>query len=72
MHFLADKANQIGDPFGEQSFFMMVPYLQPFADINKRTARLASNLPLFSRQPLSDDFSGRAGTGLQPRHPGRV
>lgn len=45
---LLDKANQIGDPF-EQSFFMMVhlPYLQPFADINKRTSRLAANLPLF-------------------------
>jgi Fic family protein len=45
---LLDKANQIADPF-EQSFFMMVhlPYLQPFADINKRTSRLAANLPLF-------------------------
>ncbi|MFU8816506.1 MAG: Fic family protein, partial [Pseudomonadales bacterium] len=45
---LLGKASQIGDPF-EQSFFMMVhvPYLQPFADINKRTSRLAANLPLF-------------------------
>lgn len=45
---LLGKANLIGDPF-EQSFFMMVhlPYLQPFADINKRTSRLAANLPLF-------------------------
>jgi Fic family protein len=45
---LLDKANQIADPF-EQSFFAMVhlPYLQPFADINKRTSRLAANLPLF-------------------------
>jgi hypothetical protein len=45
---LLAKANQIHDPF-EQSFFMMVhlPYLQPFADINKRTSRLAANLPLF-------------------------
>ncbi|QLF92848.1 Fic family protein [Pseudomonas sp. ABC1] len=45
---LLNKANQITDPF-EQSFFMMVhlPYLQPFADINKRTSRLAANLPLF-------------------------
>ncbi len=45
---LLGKANQIHDPF-EQSFFMMVhlPYLQPFADINKRTSRLAANLPLF-------------------------
>lgn len=45
---LLTKANQIVDPF-EQSFFMMVhlPYLQAFADINKRTSRLAANLPLF-------------------------
>lgn len=45
---LLRKANLIADPF-EQSFFMMVhlPYLQPFADINKRTSRLAANLPLF-------------------------
>lgn len=42
------KAQHITDPF-EQSFFMMVhlPYLQPFADINKRTSRLMANLPLF-------------------------
>lgn len=45
---LLDKADQIADPF-EQSFFVMVhlPYLQPFADINKRTSRLAANIPLF-------------------------
>ncbi len=45
---LLGKVSQIRDPF-EQSFFMMVhlPYLQPFADINKRTSRLAANLPLF-------------------------
>jgi Fic family protein len=48
LEVLLRKANQIRDPF-EQSFFMMVqlPYLQPFADINKRTSRLAANLPLF-------------------------
>jgi len=48
LELLLGKANQIEDPF-EQSFFMMVhlPYLQPFADINKRTSRLAANLPLF-------------------------
>ncbi len=48
MDLLLDKANRIVDPF-EQSFFVMVhlPYLQPFADINKRTSRLAANLPLF-------------------------
>lgn len=48
LDMLLNKANQIADPF-EQSFFMMVhlPYLQPFGDINKRTSRLAANLPLF-------------------------
>ncbi len=45
---LLEKTDAIADPF-EQSFFVMVhlPYLQPFADINKRTSRLAANLPLF-------------------------
>lgn len=48
LNVLLDKVNQIADPF-EQSFFMMVhlPYLQPFADVNKRTSRLVANLPLF-------------------------
>ena len=48
-HFdvLLDKAGRIADPF-EQSFFAIVhiPYLQPFADVNKRTSRLLANLPL--------------------------
>lgn len=48
LNVLLDKVNRIADPF-EQSFFMMVhlPYLQPFADVNKRTSRLVANLPLF-------------------------
>ena len=47
LDLLLDKANRIEDSF-EQSFFVMVhlPYLQPFADVNKRTSRLAANLPL--------------------------
>ena len=42
------KASHIADPF-EQCFFVMVHllYLQAFADVNKRTSRLAANLPLF-------------------------
>ena len=42
-----NNASRTDDPF-EQSFFAMVhlPYLQPFADVNKRTSRLAANLPL--------------------------
>jgi hypothetical protein len=48
MAAMLDKAGRIADPF-EQSFFMLVhlPYLQPFADMNKRTSRLMANLPLF-------------------------
>ena len=44
---LIGKAAAISDPF-EQSFFLLVhiPYLQAFEDINKRTSRVASNIPL--------------------------
>lgn len=44
---LIHKAAEIEDPF-EQSFFLLVhiPYLQGFVDINKRTSRVASNIPL--------------------------
>jgi len=49
-------AKEIEDPF-EQSFFLMVhlPYLQPFEDVNKRTSRLAANIPLIKKNlcPLS-------------------
>jgi hypothetical protein len=53
---LVVTAAQIRDPF-ECSFFLLIhlPYLQPFLDGNKRTARLAANLPFVTRNliPLS-------------------
>src|SRR6185437_891699 len=53
---LLDKAATIHDAF-EQSFFLMsqLPYLQPFVDVNKRTSRLAANIPLIKTNlvPLS-------------------
>ena len=53
---LISKASRIEDPF-EQAFFLMVqiPYLQAFDDINKRTSRLAANIPLIQKNlcPLS-------------------
>ena len=53
---LLKVADAIDDPF-EQSFFIMVhlPYLQPFIDVNKRTSRIAANLPLIKGNlcPLS-------------------
>lgn len=51
-----EKINQIEDPF-EQSFFALVQlsYMQAFEDVNKRTSRLAANIPLIKRnlKPLS-------------------
>ena len=53
---LLDKAATIRDAF-EQSFFLMaqLPYLQPFIECNKRTSRLAANIPLIKNNlvPLS-------------------
>jgi len=53
---VAEKASLIDDPF-EQSIFLLVhvSYLQAFADVNKRTARLCANIPLITKNfvPLS-------------------
>lgn len=42
-----EKAKVIKDPF-EQCFFALIhlPYLEAFDDVNKRTSRLAANIPL--------------------------
>ena len=41
------KAAAVDDPY-EQSFFLLthIPYLQAFLDVNKRTSRVAANIPL--------------------------
>jgi hypothetical protein len=53
---IVDKGSAIHDPI-EQSFFLLthLPYVQPFADVNKRTSRLAANIPLLKAglSPLS-------------------
>lgn len=53
---LTETANAITNPF-EQSLFWMVQiaYLHPFADIDKRTGRIACNIPLLrsGKAPLS-------------------
>lgn len=58
------KAAKIKNPW-EQSLFMIVhmPYLQPFEDCNKRTSRVACNIPLLRAgvTPMSwTDVSHRA------------
>ncbi|HEY4215234.1 MAG TPA: Fic family protein [Steroidobacteraceae bacterium] len=51
------KAASVEDAF-EQSFFLLahVSYLQPFIDVNKRTARLASIIPLITRDFVPQSF----------------
>lgn len=47
---LCKKAYAIEDPY-EQAMFIQIhlPYLQPFDDCNKRTARLVCNVPLLNK-----------------------
>ena len=54
---LVAKATAITDPF-EQAFFLLVhvPYLQAFADANKRTSRVASNVPLLKAESAPMSF----------------
>jgi Fic family protein len=54
---LLEKARAILDPF-EQSFFLLVhiSYLQAFIDVNKRTARLASIIPLIRGDYVPQSF----------------
>lgn len=53
-----EKARKIEDPF-ERSFFALtfIAYLQPFQDGNKRTSRLATNLPLIQNRLAPFSFS---------------
>jgi Fic family protein len=55
--WLLERARAITDPF-EQSFFLLVhiSYLQAFVDVNKRTARLASIIPLIRGDYVPQSF----------------
>lgn len=56
LRLLVTKARAMRSPF-EQSLFLLIgiSYLQPFIDVNKRTARLVANIPLLKAglAPLS-------------------
>lgn len=53
-----EKANAIANPY-EQAFFAMVfiAYIQPFQDGNKRTSRIAMNIPLVKNALSPFSFS---------------
>jgi hypothetical protein len=55
---IALKGSRIADPY-EQSIFLLVhiSYLQAFADVNKRTARLAANISLIRNNLVPLAFS---------------
>ena len=59
---ITEKAACIENPY-EQSLFLLIhiSYLQAFSDVNKRTARLSSNIPLIKSNlvPLSFNDVGR-------------
>ncbi len=52
-----DTGRRIDDPF-EQSFFLLghIAYLQAFVDVNKRTARLTSIIPLITQDYVPQSF----------------
>jgi hypothetical protein len=54
---MLEKARAIADPF-EQSLFLLahISYMQPFIDVNKRTARLASIIPLIKADYVPQSF----------------
>ena len=57
-------ADAIDDPF-EQAFFTLVhlPYLQPFLDANKRSSRLAANIPF-----IRDNYSPLSFADVSTQH----
>lgn len=55
---IAKKAAMIEDPY-EQSIFLLIhlSYLQAFADVNKRTARLSANISLVTKNYVPQSFN---------------
>lgn len=55
---MAKKAAIIEDPY-EQSIFLLIhiSYLQAFADVNKRTARLSANISLVTKNYVPQSFN---------------
>jgi prophage maintenance system killer protein/Fe2+ or Zn2+ uptake regulation protein len=55
---ITKKAAMIEDPY-EQSIFLLIhlSYLQAFADVNKRTARLSANIPLVTKNYVPQSFN---------------
>ena len=59
LEVICEKANLIINPF-EKSLFLLahIAYLQAFVDVNKRTARLTTNIPLIVNNLVPLSFDG--------------
>ncbi len=58
LEVICHKADQIIDPY-EQSIFLLInlSYLQAFLDVNKRTARIACNIPFIKNNLVPISFN---------------
>lgn len=55
---IVSKGALINDPYEQSLFFLIhISYLQAFADVNKRTARLSANIPLIKGNLVPLAFS---------------
>jgi len=63
---LISEANGIKNVF-DQSFFLLlnIAYLQPFADVNKRTSRMVSNIPLLKAGMMPMSFYQMSRPGYE-------
>lgn len=63
---LLDYANMIEDPF-DKSFYLLIniAYLQPFTDVNKRTSRIVSNIPLLKAGLMPMSFFQTSKVGYE-------
>lgn len=63
---ILELASEITEPF-DQSMYLLanIAYLQPFTDVNKRTSRLASNIPLLKAGLMPMSFFQMSRTGYE-------
>lgn len=59
-------AKEIIDPFDQSMYlFLNIAYLQPFVDVNKRTSRMLSNIPLLKAGLLPMSFFQMSRQGFE-------
>lgn len=63
---LIEQAGNIGNAYDQSLFLLLnIAYLQPFADVNKRTARMVSNIPLLKAGMMPMSFYQMSRSGYE-------